>query len=63
MDEFKRYNVDFLTAYDLNAWCVGYNPKTRRELMKMANKRARRRLREQDRALSKMETTEPLLGG
>ncbi len=45
MDDFRKANVDFLTAYDLNAWCVGYNHKTRRELMQMANRIARKRLR------------------
>ena len=45
MDLFRRAKSDIITAYDLDCWCVGYNPRTRRGLMKMANRTARKRLR------------------
>jgi len=45
MDLFKRMKSDIITAYDLDCPWVGYNHKTRRELMQMANKTARKRLR------------------
>ena len=45
MDLYKRANVDYLTGWDLNAWCVRYRNKTRRKMMKIANRLARRRLK------------------
>ena len=45
MDLHKRANVDYLTAWDLNVWCVSYRNKTRRKMMKVANRLARRRLK------------------
>ena len=58
MDDFKKANIDFTTGWDLVGCPVYYRPKIRRQLMKLARRRARRRLREQDRVLFKMETTE-----
>ena len=56
MDDFKRANIDFTTGWDLVGCPVYYRPKERRQLMKLARRRARRRLREQDdRALSNFD--------
>jgi hypothetical protein len=46
MDLFKQAKSDIITAYDLDVWCVSYRPSTRRGLMKMANKTARKRLKD-----------------
>ena len=46
MDDFKRANIDFTTGWDLVGCPVYYRPKERRQLMKLARRRARRKLRE-----------------
>ena len=45
MDLHKWANVDYLTAWDLDSQCVRYRHKTRRKMMKIANRLARRRLK------------------
>ena len=45
MDKFKKENIAFVTANDLNAKCVRYKNKTRRSLMKRARKIARKNLK------------------
>lgn len=45
MDDFKRCNTNYLTAWDLNCKYVSYRNKTRRDFMKIANRLARRRLK------------------
>ena len=47
MDLFRRAKSDIITAYDLDCCYVGYRHTTRRAFMKMANKTARKRLKEE----------------
>ena len=45
MDEFRKANSDYITAFDLDCKYVSYRHETRREYMKIANRLARRRLK------------------
>ena len=45
MDDFKRYNTDYITAWDLNCKYISYRHETRREFMRIANRLARKRLK------------------
>ena len=45
MDDFKRAKSDYITVWDLDCRYVSYKPKTRRQMAKIANRRAKRRLK------------------
>ena len=45
MDDFRRAKSDIITALDLDVSCIVYRRETRRQFMKIANRRARRRLK------------------
>ncbi len=47
MDDFRRHKVDYITAMDLDCKCVSYRHETRREYMKIANRLARRNLKQE----------------
>ena len=53
MDDYKRANAKLITANDLAGCPVYYRPSTRRGWLKLARRRARRKLREQDRSYIK----------
>jgi len=64
VDDFKACTQDIITAWDLSA-PVKYRPETRRGLMKTAKRRARRKLRQEDKiwyseqeAMKKMSVTD-----
>ncbi len=45
MDEFKKAKTDYITAWDLYTTCSGYRNKTRRKMVKIGNRLARTRLK------------------
>jgi hypothetical protein len=47
MDDFRRHNMDYITAMDLDCKYVSYRHETRREFMKIANRLARRNLKQE----------------
>ena len=46
MDDFKKAKSDYITSNDLYCRYVSYKPKARRRALQIANKLARRRLKQ-----------------